>query len=299
MRKPGQAASVVPRPPQPGDTLGIIAPGSAITREALQRGCARLQQAGFKTTYLDSILDKDLYFAGTHERRARELEQMFSRDDVAAILCARGGYGCNHLLPLIDMNIVRSHPKFFMGYSDITTLLTHFTDQTGIVTYHGPMVTKDFADGHPWPDASGNIDVTAEALSPGQAQGVLYGGCLSMLAASLGTPYEVKTDGAILFIEDVNTKPFQIDRMLMQLKLAGKLADVRGFIFGKMLDCVQPGGQDHSVQDVILRTLGDHNVPIVYGVPFGHLAAPPNLVMPVGINVSITVSANHFRMVPA
>ncbi len=299
MPMPLPAPSRAPRPPQPGDTLGVIAPGSVVTEGALRRGCAQLQQAGFKTFYSESILDKDLYFAGTHERRARELEQMFSSDDVAGIICARGGYGCNHLLSLIDLDIVRTHPKFFMGYSDVTTLLTYFFDHAGLVTYHGPMVAKDFSDGHAWPDLSGRIDVAAEALQAGHAEGVLYGGCLSMLAASLGTPFEVHTAGTILFIEDVNTKPFQIDRMLMQLKLAGKLADVRGFIFGQMLDCVQPGGQDYTLQEVILRTLGDLLVPIAYGVPFGHLAAPPNLVMPLGLKVSINVQANRFSMVPA
>lgn len=296
--KPGQA-SVVPRPPQPGDTLGIIAPGSVVTADALRAGCAQLEKSGFRTFYFDSIVEKDLYFAGRHERRARELEEMFTRADIAGIICARGGYGCNHLLPLIDLDVIRIHPKFFMGYSDITTLLTYFCDQAGLVTYHGPMVAKDFAEGHPWPDISGMIDVAAEALRPGQAQAILYGGCLSMLAASLGTPYEIQTAGTILFIEDVNTKPFQIDRMLMQLKLAGKFADVRGFIFGHMLDCVQPGGPDYRLQDVILRTLGDLNVPIAYGVPFGHLASPPNLVMPLGIKVSVNASANRLTITTA
>ncbi len=297
MRKPGQAASILPRAPQPGDTLAVIAPGSVVTEDAIRRGCEQLHQEGFKTTYLDSIFAKDLYFAGTHEHRARELEEMFARKDIAGIVCARGGYGCNHLLPLIDLDIIRRHPKFLMGYSDVTTLLTYFTDQADLVTYHGPMVAKDFADGHPWPDVSGTFDVAAEGLQSGQGSGVLYGGCLSMLAASLGTPYEVETAGTILFIEDVNTKPFQIDRMLMQLKLAGRLADVRGFIVGQMLDCIQPGGQDYTLQQVIQRTIGDLNVPIAFGVPFGHLAAPPNLVMPVGISVSINVTAHRFSMV--
>ncbi|MEO5937346.1 MAG: LD-carboxypeptidase [Terriglobales bacterium] len=297
--QPSGPARVVPRPPQSGDTLGIIAPGSLITADALRRGCEQLQKSGFKTFYFDSILEKDLYFAGSHERRARELEEMFSRADIAGIVCARGGYGCNHLLPLINLDFIRANPKFFMGYSDVTTLLSYFCDQAGLVTYHGPMVAKDFADGHKWPDISGSVDVPAEALRPGQAQGTLYGGCFSMLAASLGTPYEIQTAGTILFIEDVNTKPFQIDRMLMQLKLAGKLNDVRAFIFGPMLDCVQPGGQDYTVQDVILRTIGDLNVPIAFGVPFGHLTAPPNLVMPLGIKVWVNITANRFTMTPA
>ena len=299
MRKPGQPASTVPRHLRPGDTLGIIAPGSAISADLLRRGCDQLQKAGFKTFYFDSILEKDFYFAGTHQRRVRELEDMFARDDIAGILCARGGYGCNHLLQRIDLDVVQRHPKFFMGYSDVTTLLTYLCDQADFVTYHGPMVTKDFAEGHVWPELSGRIACAAEALRRGQAEGVLYGGCLSMLAASLGTPNEIQTDGTILFIEDVNTKPFQIERMLMQLRLAGKLDKVNAFIFGQMLGCVQPDGQDYTLQEVILRTIDDLLVPIAYGVPFGHLSAPPNLVMPLGAKVILDVTLHNAAIVPA
>jgi muramoyltetrapeptide carboxypeptidase len=297
MRKPGHPATL-PRQPRSGDTLAIIAPASNVTKDALQRGCEQLERAGFKTTFEESIFNADLYFAGSHERRARELEEMFQRDDVDGIICARGGYGCNHLLPLIDLNVIRSHPKFLMGYSDVTTLLTYFCDQAGMVTYHGPMVAKDFAGGHDWPELSGRHQVPAEGLHTGEATGVLYGGCLSMLAASLGTPYEIQTTGSILFLEDVNTKPFQIDRMLMQLKLAGKLEQVRGFIFGEMLDCVQPGGQDYTLQEVIMRILGPLDVPVAYGVSFGHLSQPPNLVMPVGIAVNLKISASLVEVVP-
>lgn len=290
--------AIIPRIPQPGDTLGIIAPGSPITRETLERGCAQLERAGFKTFYLDSILNSDLYFAGSAVRRQAELYEMFRRDDIAGVVCARGGYGCNHLLPL-DLDVVRQHPKFFMGYSDVTTLLTYITDQTGMVTYHGPMVAKDFADGQPWPDLSRVLDEPAECLSAGAGTGVLYGGCLSMLAASLGTPYQILTDGTILFIEDINTKPYQIDRMIMQLKLARKLEQVRGFIFGPMLDCAQPRGQDYTLQQVIQRLLADYEVPIAYGLPFGHVAAPPHLVMPLGIKVTLNVTPDRTTITPA
>jgi muramoyltetrapeptide carboxypeptidase len=297
MRKPARPASVTPRTPCPGDTLGIVAPGSPVSQDLVDKGCATLQRAGFKTTYLDSIFEKDLYFAGSRERRVRELMEMFQRDDVAGIVCARGGYGCNHLLPL-DLEVIRRHPKFFMGYSDVTTLLTYVTDHADLVTYHGPMVAKDFAEGHAWPDVSGKIETSAQGLKAGSAEGILYGGCLSMLAASLGTPYAVNTAGTVLFIEDVNTKPFQVDRMLMQLRLAGCLDEVRGFIFGQMLDCVQPGGQDYTLPEVILRTLEGLDVPIAFGVPFGHLASPPNLVMPLGIQASMTVTANRLSVKP-
>ena len=135
------------RPPalQPGDVVGIVAPASNIKRELLEAGCERLRQIGYRPFYLESILEQDLYFAGSVERRARELEEMFAREEVRAILCARGGYGANYLLRALDLKKIARTPKIFAGYSDNTTLLTWFADAAGFVTFHGPMVTKDFA----------------------------------------------------------------------------------------------------------------------------------------------------------
>src|SRR5205823_276778 len=208
-----------------GDTVGIVAPASNIQRSMLEAGCRALRELGYKPFYFDSILDRDLYFAGSVERRKRELEDMFCNDEVRAIVCARGGYGANYLLEALDLKKIATHPKIFVGYSDITTLLTWFADQAGFVTFHGPMVTKDFSltDGvemNSWAAALGGTadwDVkmdSVSALAEGFGEGVLYGGCLSMLAASLGTLYEVRTEGTILFIEDIAAKPYQIDRML-------------------------------------------------------------------------------------
>ena len=135
------------KPPalQPGDTVGIIAPASNIKRELLEAGCAGLRALGYKPFYLESIFEKDLYFAGSAERRARELEEMFAHSEVRAIVCARGGYGSNYLLETLNLETIKAHPKIFVGYSDITSLLTYISDSTGLVTFHGPMVTKDFA----------------------------------------------------------------------------------------------------------------------------------------------------------
>ena len=190
------------KPPalRPGDTVGIVAPASNVKRADLEAGCNALRSAGYRPLHLDSILDQDFYFAGSVERRARELEEMFVRDDVRAIVCARGGYGANYLLNKLDLNIVKAHPKIFVGYSDVTALLTWFHDATGLVTFHGPMVAKDWAhnggvDAASWQAAlsattAWDVALGAEvsALVEGDAEGVLYGGCLSILVASLGTP---------------------------------------------------------------------------------------------------------------
>ena len=297
MTRASQKPLLKPPALQPGDTVGIIAPASDIKADLLQRGCATLERLGYRPFYFDSILERDLYFAGGRERRLRELHDMFEREEVRAILCARGGYGCNYLLPGIELEVVAGHPKIFMGYSDVTTLLTWFHDQTGLVTFHGPMATKDFAEDRvheqSWTAAvqgtanwelrlDGRAGVTA--LVEGESEGLLYGGCLSMLAASLGTPYEVQTAGKILFMEDVAAKPFQIDRMLMQLKLAGKFEDVRGMIFGEMLDCRQSAEQEYTLMEVVRRIVGNLGVPIAYGVSSGHVRGK-NITLPLGIRV--------------
>jgi muramoyltetrapeptide carboxypeptidase len=293
------------KPPalQPGDTVGIVAPASNIKRELLDAGCQALRALGYKPFYFDSMLDQDLYFAGSVKRRAQELEGMFLRPEVRAIVCARGGYGANYLLEAIDLQKIKSHPKIFVGYSDITTLLTYFADAAGFVTFHGPMVAKDFAhaDGVDLTSWKAALSGTAEwavdsggvkSLVDGSGEGVLYGGCLSMLVASLGTPYEIQTAGTILFIEDVATRPYQIDRMLMQLKLAGKLTGVRGIVFGEMLDCVQNPKQGYTLEEVVLRVVGDLRVPIAYGLRSGHVSQG-NVTLPIGVRAGLDVKSGE------
>jgi muramoyltetrapeptide carboxypeptidase len=302
-----QISRVKPPALQPGDTVGIIAPASNIKRELLDAGCNTLRDLGYRPFYFDSIFEQDLYFAGSIDRRARELEEMFGRDDVRAIICARGGYGANYLLDRIDLEKIKAHPKIFIGYSDVTTLLTRLSDATGLITFHGPMVTKDFAhsggvDEASWQAAtSGSADWTINSnagvrpLIEGAAGGVLYGGCLSMLAASLGTPYEIQTANTILFIEDVAAMPYQIDRMLMQLKLAGKLDQVRGLVFGEMMDCEQTKEQGYTLEDVVLRIVRDLNIPVAWGLRSGHVSRG-NVTLPLGVRAELTVTPRQVSL---
>lgn len=279
----------------------MVAPASPVEREALVAGCAALERMGYQPVFGDDIFDQELYFAGSVERRARELMGMFMRADVKAVVCARGGYGANYLLPLLDLEVLRKNPKIFVGYSDVTSLLTWLRDAIGLVVFHGPMVAKDFAhaggvDFSTWFAAVAGgeewlVDSHGEpglrALRPGTVEGVLYGGCLSMLAASLGTPYEVRTDGSILLIEDVNAKPFQVDRMLMQLKMAGKLRHVRGMVFGVMQGCVQDAQQDYRLEEIAMRVLGDLEIPIAYGLRTGHVEGA-NITVPLGVRARLS-----------
>lgn len=298
---------VKPRALRPGDAVGIVAPASNLKESELQAGCDALRRAGYRPVYLDSVLDRDLYFAGSIQRRVREMEEMFERDDVRAIVCARGGYGANYLLNRLDLEKIKAKPKIFVGYSDITSLLTYFNDAAGMVTFHGPMVCKDWAhaggvdptswhsallESAPW-DVPLNQEVTG--LMDGEAEGVLYGGCLSILVASLGTPYEIKTAGTILFLEDIATKPYQIDRMLMQLKLGGHLAQVRGIVFGQMLDCVQSPSQDYTLEEVITRVVGDLAIPVAFGIKSGHVTSG-NITLPFGVAAKLSVKGNDVQL---
>ena len=307
------SSSTVPRvkPPalHPGDAVGIVAPASNIKRADLEAGCEGLRRAGYRPFYLDSILDQDLYFAGSLQRRTRELEEMFVRDEVRAIVCARGGYGANYLLEDLDVKKIRSHPKVFVGYSDVTALLTYFSDIAGLVTFHGPMVAKDWAhdggvDLNSWQSALGSgaawepelgAASGAIGLVDGAAEGILYGGCLSILVASLGTPYAIQTDGTILFLEDVAAKPYQIDRMLMQLNLAGKLNGVRGIVFGEMRDCLQTANQGYTLEDVVMRVVGRLGVPVAFGVRSGHVTAS-NITLPIGVRAGLTIRGGQVRL---
>jgi muramoyltetrapeptide carboxypeptidase len=286
-----------PRALKRGDKVGLLAPASSFNREAFEAGCNRLRQMGYEPVYSAEIFARELYFAGTAQRRLEELKALLVRDDIAALVCVRGGYGSNYLLEKFSFELFAEHPKILLGCSDVTSLLTAITDRTGLVTFHGPMVAKDIAGGtfenSSWNNAlqgASNWEIPAseaEVIRSGRAQGRLYGGCLSMLIASLGTPFEIDTAGAILFIEDVAEKPFRIDRMLMQLHLAGKLKDVRGFIFGEMLDCRPLAGESYTLQEVILRVLQPYQAPIVYGVKSGHVSSA-NLTLPLGVQTELS-----------
>ena len=290
------------RPPAlcAGDTVAIIAPASGFRRDEFEAGCAAL--AAYRLVYLPSIFERDGYFAGSVERRVNEIHEMFAHPDVKAVLCARGGYGCNYLLPHLDLDLIRANPKIFVGCSDITTLLTYLCDGAGLVTFHGPMVAGDFArpggfNQKSWQDALCNtgeeVSFNTDGVVPlveGTAEGVLYGGCLSLLCASLGTPYEVRTEGTILFIEDRAERPYRIDRMLMQLKLAGKLDGVAGIVFGEMIDCNEPGAGGLSFQHAVRRILSDLGVPIALGLKSGHVSGGA-LTLPMGVRAKLTVEA--------
>jgi muramoyltetrapeptide carboxypeptidase len=300
-----QARIIRPAALRRGDKIALVAPASSFNHERFLVGCDRLRQMGYEPVYTQNIFERDIYFAGTAERRAHEFQDFWRRDDIAALICVRGGYGSNYLLEKLDYGLIAEHPKILLGCSDITSLLTAMHDRTGLIGFHGPMVAKDIADGTfdgaSWESAlqgAANWTVPAsgvEVLRTGKAAGRLYGGCLSMMVASLETPFEIQTEDSILFIEDIAEKPFRIDRMLMQLRLAGKLDKVRGFVFGEMLDCRPPDGETYTLQQVIMRVLAPYNVPIVYGLKSGHVTSG-NITLPIGVTAELEAEGADVSM---
>jgi muramoyltetrapeptide carboxypeptidase len=285
--------------------VGICAPGGAVDAARLDKGVAALRELGFEVRASEGLRERSRFAAGDVERRLAELQGLFEDDAVAGIMCARGGAGAGWLLPRLDADLLRAHPKVFVGYSDIT-LLHLYLNRLGLVTFHGPMAAWELANGT-YDRASFLGAVTGEgplyaseaddlvSLRPGTAEGVLRGGCLSLLAAAAGTPWALRAGGepTLLFLEDVDEKPYRIDRLLMQLRLSGALDGVAGIVFGDMKGCAPGLDADYSLEDVILDALGGLPVPIALGLSSGH-TSHPFVTLPFGVRARL-VSGDDAR----
>jgi muramoyltetrapeptide carboxypeptidase len=247
----------------------------------------------------------DGYLAGSAEARARDLVDFFGRPDIAAVFCARGGFGSAQLLPHLSRELNR-HPKIFVGYSDITILLNWLRQFCGMVTFHAPMVAMDLARGlsdgaerHLWPVLGGEtsewkIDL-GDAFRPGKAESEIMGGCLSLLVTTLGTPYEIDPRGKLLFLEDVGEKPYRIERMLTHLKMAGKLEGLAGVLFGDFTDC--DGAGSRGIREIVGDMFRDAPYPVVMGMRAGHGAE--NLALPFGVKMRLDGDAAELAMLEA
>jgi muramoyltetrapeptide carboxypeptidase len=278
--------------------VAVLSPASAAQPARVEAGLEALRALGYTPHPSEHILARGpQYFAGTPEMRLSDLHHAFANDEVRAVFATRGGYGSNYLLDGLDLDLIAESAKPFIGYSDLTALQLWLLDQLQMPAFHGPMVSADFArpDGVHLPSLhaalGGKPYTVGEAeglrtLRGGRARGELYGGCLSILVALLGTPYEPQTEGKLLFLEDVSAKPYQIDRMLWQLRHAGKLDGLRGLIFGEMLDCTSPGAPADLLDDVILRVFDDLKIPIAIGLRSGHVSHS-NVTLPFGVQAEL------------
>jgi muramoyltetrapeptide carboxypeptidase len=279
-------------------TVAVVSPASTPKAERVERGLEALRSLGYFPMASENILARGpLYFAGTPEMRLNDLHHAFADDRIRAIFSTRGGYGTNYLLDGLDLDLIAESAKPLIGYSDLTALQLWLLDQIQLPAFHGPMLSADFAreDGVDLPSlqaALGGVPYTVGAeeglrtLHGGRARGVFYGGCLSILVALLGTPYEPQTEGKLLFLEDTGVKPYQVDRMLWQLRQAGKLDGVRGIVFGEMLDCVSPGAPPELLEEVILNVLDDFKGPIAIGVRSGHVSRC-NVTLTIGVEAEL------------
>jgi len=284
---------VKPRALRPGDRIGICAPAGPVDMERLERGAAELRALGFEVLVPEGIEARTGFTAGRLERRLDELHRLFADQAVAGIVCARGGAGAGGLLDRLDADRLRSHPKPFVGYSDVTFLHLYLA-RLRLASVHGPMAARELADGS-YDQASFRHALTGEGapyssepddlepLRRGRAEGVLRGGCLSILAAAAGTPWALDTAGSdtILFLEDVDERPYRIDRMLFQLRRSGALEGVRGVVFGDMRGCSPKIHEDYRLEDVLLQALDGLEAPIALGLSSGH-AANPAVSLPLG-----------------
>jgi muramoyltetrapeptide carboxypeptidase len=290
-----------------GDLVGVCAPSGPVEPEALAGGVRELESLGFRVRVPEGILARTGFTAGSVARRVAELHALFGDPEVRAVVCARGGAGAGGLLDSIDAGVLAANPKPFVGYSDATALHLVLA-RLGRVTVYGPMAGRGLHPGGYDPDsflsalcgegplfASGPEDLVS--LRAGEGEGVLRGGCLSLLAAAAGTPSAMTPDpeGTILFLEDVRERPFRIDRMLTQLRRSGAFAGVRGVVFGEMKGCAPEQDADYRLEDVLLHALAGLQVPVALGLSAGH-ANNPIVSLPLGVRARLVCGNEDARL---
>lgn len=291
-----------------GDTLALVTPGSYITEVELMQSIENLQQLGFNAVYSEKLLLQNGYFSSTDADRAKDLIDMFKRKDVSGIVCARGGYGCARILPLLDYDVIKSNPKVFIGYSDVTAIHLGILKKTGLITFHGPVATSTFNDFTI--EYFDNVLLTPQkgtvlknstigedeniygvtTLVSGEGEGNLTGGNLSIVVSLIGTDFDIETKNKIIFLEEIGEEPYRIDRMLTQMIQAGKFEYAAGVALGIFKNCESkldnPSFENSlTLMEVLRDRLGNLKIPVVYGMSFGHVK--DKFTIPVGINVRL------------
>ncbi len=297
------AATTKPKAAEAGCGISVAAPASFARAERTERGLAALQAFGFAPRMTANAARRGpLYFAGAPDERLADLHAAFADRTTSAVMALRGGYGSNYLLAGLDLAAIGAHAKPFLAYSDLTGVQLHLLDRLGLPAFHGPMLAADFYREDGVHAESFRAALAGEPYTLGAAEGLrmlkpgahkavrgtLYGGCLSILVSLLGTRWEPATEGKLLFIEDTGAKPYQIDRMLWQLRAAGKLAGVRGIVFGEMLDCGQPGEESNLLPRAILSALDGLEVPMAIGLRSGHVSRQ-NVTLTFGVEAELAV----------
>lgn len=270
---------------KPGCRIGVVSPSYWLKKQYMEKTSKFFQDKGYTMVMGNSNSMRWGPFAGTPQERADDIHHMFSNPKIEAIICARGGYGANRVLPLLDYNLIRDNPKIFMGYSDITAYLTSITQKTGLVTFHGPMMVsykKGFVNynfqtmerilnGTPDFKIESPDSLPARILKPGIAMGPLWGGNMTLLINRLGTSDSLDTDGVILFLEDLDEYLYSFERMLVQIRTAGMLDNIAGLIIGELHEFKdQDVAFERNTDEIVMDICGDLEIPIVSNFPCGH-----------------------------
>lgn len=297
---------IKPRALKTGDTLGLVAPASPIYETTVfERMLTDLKALGFNLKPGKHVRAQRGYLAGTDAERSEDLMVMFKDPEIDGIMCIRGGWGCNRILPLLDYSMVQQNPKVFCGFSDITSLHMAFYQKSNLITFHGP-VGKSV-----WTDLTSNAfnAVTREGekpsytipekyddgftIHPGTVKGPLFGGNLTVLVSLIGSGYLPTFENAILFLEDIGEKVYKIDRMLTQLKMAGILNQIGGFVFGKCTDC-QAGDNSLTLREVFDDHIKPLGIPAFYGAMISH--EDDNITLPIGISAEINATQKTIHL---
>jgi muramoyltetrapeptide carboxypeptidase len=302
---------IKPKRLQPNARIGIVNPAYWLEKDRLQHAVSVFESLGYELVLGKSTgLVQDKY-AGSAEARAADIMAMFTDPNIDAIVCARGGYGGNRVLPLLDYDVIREHPKIFVGYSDITGLLASISQHSGLVTFHGPMLTSygthriqynldvfhDVLSGHGDIRIDSPCVCRARALVSGTARGPLCGGNLSLVVERLGTPDQIDTAGAILFVEEIDEELYAFDRMMLHLKNSGCLQGLAGLIVGEMLemgDSITPFGK--TTDEIVLDVCSDFNFPIISNFPCGH--GNYQATLPISHEAELHAEDNPFILIP-
>ena len=283
-----------------GDTIGVICPASGDEKEKITSKIELLKSLGFNVKIGEHVYDKYGYLAGKDIDRAFDINSAFQDPSIDAIMCYRGGYGTMRMLPYVNFNLLKSNPIIFIGYSDITTLLNHVYRKNNLITFHGPMANSELKDDtlKSLLDTLMNGDKPFSIKNPDNTQlksygsksvsGIIVGGNLSLICATIGTPYEINFKDKILFIEEISEEPYSIDRMLCQLTLSNKLQQCAGFILGQFKDC--SNGKELSLECVLEHYIFSLNKPVIYNFMCGHNT--PNLTLPIGAKATLDISGH-------
>lgn len=281
----------------PGDTIGIVAPAGPFDRGKFLKGKAVLESAGFRTFFDETIFRKHGFLAGNDVQRADQVNRLFADPSIQAVICARGGYGSMRMLPFLDVETIRKHPKIFFGFSDISALLSVIQDWCGLIPFHGPVVTtlanapeETITSLLTILTSEKTLELTPEngiIIKPGVASGRMAGGNLTTLCHLVGTPYAPFFNGNILLLEDIGEAPYRIDRMLTQMKLAGCFNGISGLVLGSFKDC----GPSNEIFNVVRCIFEDTDVPILAGFDIGH--GKRNFTIPLGLSATLNADGKQ------